>query len=666
MLTEEKRLLRMLYLMSNAESYQKASNLAKQLQVSERTVKKNVEQLKKLAEKNGCRVESVRGKGYILKVEDLECFGQVRESLLSMFCNTEKGDKENPVYRISRSLMVQEGADKDGYFRLEDLAETLYISESDMKKKMANVREFLGTFRLTLQSRPGKGMRLEGDELSRRLCFLELYENHFRKHVVTFQNQRYESAFADRGDKEQIRSALLWIIRDSELEMFDSFLNRLINYVLLMRNRMKAGHYMAAADSQWGQYQAEIRASREYGIAEQIIQSLKCFAEFQEDCHETAALCVLLQMWADLEAENRPEQYFPEIYEKAYAASKELIQALDEEWKLPWIQRDDACAHTLIPGLLRIFLHARYGYSQTQTVGDIVSDNGIKGSVLSMALADWAAEMIRKKWDIVINEYSVQLLAVRFFRLIQGGAYPYVPRRLLICARNGKESARIISDAITSRLGTWWIGKMTITELYEGRKYPVEDYDCFIGSIRSYAYRYQWPYIEVKQVPGAGDFGRIRREVLLKGYDLESIKRRCRWDVFWIHRDFAGGQMEGIFQLIAWQWGKSPEAKEELTRHFAQKGTARIHRHILTLLIPEHRTGKRILEMYILRKPISYLDKSVRIVVFAAVDFERDPEILRYLEDFLRMLTIHVEEVKKEADSDKLMEILTEKIRDEL
>ena len=79
MLTEEKRLLRMFYLLSDTMDYKKASELAARLQVSERTVKKDAEQLKDLARKKGCRLEAVRGKGYVLKVEDPQCFEQAKE-----------------------------------------------------------------------------------------------------------------------------------------------------------------------------------------------------------------------------------------------------------------------------------------------------------------------------------------------------------------------------------------------------------------------------------------------------------------------------------------------------------------------------------------------------------------------------------------------------------
>lgn len=629
-------------------------------------MKKDVEQLKELARKNGCRLEALRGKGYILKVEDPVCFEQARESLDILFGNTEKGNKENPVYRIARAVMMQESPEDERYFRLEELAEALYISESDMKKKMAGVREFLGSFRLTLQSRPGKGLRLEGDELSRRLCFLELYENHFWKRVVTFQDQRYEEAFADRGDKEEIRSTVLWIIRHSSVEMFDSFLNRMVNYTLLMRNRMKAGYKIRRSQGLWGQYSEEIRGSIEYEIAGQIMEALKQFPEFREDEEEREALGVLLQMWEDMEGTDGLGERFSKNYEKAQAASKELVEGLERRWGLPLQKIDSSCVENLAPWFLRVLLQARYGFCQSRTVGNIVSDNQIKDSVMSMVLADEAARVIRDTWDIWVNEYSIQLLAVRIFRLINKVSYSYIPRRMLVCARNGRESAWVIADSIKRQLGTEWIGKLTITGLYEGRKYPLEDYDCLIGSFSLYAYRYEWPYIEVNQILQPEDYERIRREVVRKGYDLESVKARCRWDTVWVHRDFAAGQTDGIFQLIAYQWGKNPELKETLARRLSERRIARVHSHILTLLAPAADTGRRIFELFLLKKPVMYMEKSVRAVVFAAVDFHQDPEILRYLEQILRKLSTDMERVSREADSENIMELLTTEIREEL
>ena len=45
---------------------------------------------------------------------------------------------------------------------------------------------------------------------------LELYENHFRIRVVAFNDQVYERAFRDRGDKDKVRKTVLDTIRASE------------------------------------------------------------------------------------------------------------------------------------------------------------------------------------------------------------------------------------------------------------------------------------------------------------------------------------------------------------------------------------------------------------------------------------------------------------------
>ena len=53
-------------------------------------------------------------------------------------------------------------------------------------------------------------MKLCGSELGQRLGMLELYENHFRIRVVAFENQAYERAFMDQGDKIGfVRSCLI-------------------------------------------------------------------------------------------------------------------------------------------------------------------------------------------------------------------------------------------------------------------------------------------------------------------------------------------------------------------------------------------------------------------------------------------------------------------------
>ena len=125
MATEDRRIAKMFYLLSKTGGYLKSNELAQMLQLSERTVKGDMEQLKIFTRENGGSLESVRGKGYCLKAVDPPRFQQAKERVEILFSNIDKGHKENQVYHIARAVMRFEGADEEGYFRLEQLADRL-------------------------------------------------------------------------------------------------------------------------------------------------------------------------------------------------------------------------------------------------------------------------------------------------------------------------------------------------------------------------------------------------------------------------------------------------------------------------------------------------------------------------------------------------------------
>ena len=119
---EDKRIWKMFYLLAKAEGYRNAGQLAEALSVSERTVKNDMRLLQALTGENGCEVESVRGKGYAIRVTNQIEYQLAMEKMDILFGNVEKGDKWNPIYSIARAVMMGEGPDGDGYFRLETLA----------------------------------------------------------------------------------------------------------------------------------------------------------------------------------------------------------------------------------------------------------------------------------------------------------------------------------------------------------------------------------------------------------------------------------------------------------------------------------------------------------------------------------------------------------------
>jgi hypothetical protein len=399
-------------------------------------------------------------------------------------------------------------------------------------------------------------------------------------------------------------------------------------------------------------------------MVKKLFDALRKYDDFIDDEDEMLTVTVLIQIWEDWDVEQEVSQRFPEVYATAEKLAQMIMERIAGKWNLHFLKAKGAeCIHS---GLTYILLQIRYGCNQYKLIGNSVSENEIKESVLAMALADEIAEVIREQYHTKMNEYTIQLLAVKMYGLIKENSYPYNPRRILVCARNGTESAKIIEESVKRRFGTEWIGKIQVDELYEARKYPLEEWDSMIGSFQPYSYRYAWKYTFVHLILQPEDYERIRKEVILPGYDIERVVQECGWDVVRVHHDFPGKQIESLLQLLAYQWGDNLAAKEALARMFTEQEKFRIHSGILTIFVPTYYTNKQIFELYILKKNIMYGRRNVKAISFVSVDFHNDPAQLRFVEHAMRWTTKMFDEIKDDLNSETIMDKLTEIVRKEL
>lgn len=288
MTEENTRILKLFYAIIGSSGFVKAGELAGLLQTSERTVKSSMEELKTFACQKGCQIQSVRGKGYRLQVTDAALFEAYKRRLEILFNNVEKKRRGKQNYDVARAIILGTGADREGYIRLEDLAQELFMSDSALKKEMAEVRGFFSSFQLSLISRPGRGMRLTGKEFNLRLCMLELYENHYKTRVFPFRNEAYEKTVADRGDQEEIRRMALGLIRGSRCEFLDIYINRLVDYFLLLRNRR--GKLEFEPENEADGLKEELSRGPEYDLARQLAVGLEKFEGYKPDEEEIRGL----------------------------------------------------------------------------------------------------------------------------------------------------------------------------------------------------------------------------------------------------------------------------------------------------------------------------------------------------------------------------------------
>ncbi|HEX4503048.1 MAG TPA: PRD domain-containing protein [Scandinavium sp.] len=141
--------------------------LAQRLSVSTRTVRADITALNELLAQHGAQFILSRGNGYQLRVDDQTLFQSLQDSRPRMLRIPRTGS-ERVHYLMVRFLTSAFS------LKLEDLADEWFVSRGTLQGDMAEVREWLARYQLTLETRPRHGVKLFGSEMSIRACLTDL------------------------------------------------------------------------------------------------------------------------------------------------------------------------------------------------------------------------------------------------------------------------------------------------------------------------------------------------------------------------------------------------------------------------------------------------------------------------------------------------------------
>lgn len=215
-----------------------AMDLSLILNVSSRTVKNDINDLKVKLKNSGIKILSKPRKGYTIEVENQE----YREKL-------EKLDKSNNikqmnefynnnyerVFYILRRLLIA-----NDFTKLEVIADEIFVSRSTVNQDMKEVKRLLDRYNLKLISKPNYGIMVQGTELNKRLCISEYIFHNY----LEFNKQYMEEKFCSIKDKiyqiHIIESLLREVCEKGKIKLSDfSYRNISIHiFIVMIRNNL--------------------------------------------------------------------------------------------------------------------------------------------------------------------------------------------------------------------------------------------------------------------------------------------------------------------------------------------------------------------------------------------------------------------------------------------
>ena len=241
MIIVKTRIWRILYYLLKKNALVTASELAQFVDVSTRTIKSDMKEVKELAMASGCEIVAEKANGYYAKVVNPDLYQPMKSILVMNFSENEfTVGMDNRANDVTRHLLMQ-----NEWITEETLADSLFISLSTLKLEMKAVKDILNGFNLKLLIRPNYGLIVEGLEINKRFCMLELLIKHHHNAISLVNYPDFEAMFViDEYPLAQIRKVYLRILRKSGLHVIDSNSHRLLRYLALMYKRNLLGYYV--------------------------------------------------------------------------------------------------------------------------------------------------------------------------------------------------------------------------------------------------------------------------------------------------------------------------------------------------------------------------------------------------------------------------------------
>lgn len=157
----ENRMKQILLLLMEENGYLTSDELAYKLGSSARTIREDISKHKRLLSRYGIHIKSKAHKGYYLELSQEH--GTDLQALIK-----QTSQPQSKTAQIMRILLLA-----DDYRKLDDIADELWISRSTIDRLFKDVKETFERYHLKIVSKPFYGIRLEGNELNKRLCLVQ-------------------------------------------------------------------------------------------------------------------------------------------------------------------------------------------------------------------------------------------------------------------------------------------------------------------------------------------------------------------------------------------------------------------------------------------------------------------------------------------------------------
>lgn len=583
--------------------YHTSKEIGKEMELSSKTIRKEIDLLNSVIKDKGAIIESKPGKGFIFKIKNKDKFKSFLKSdwYKYAYFQEDDGSKDIRYENVLKMFLFS-----NSYIKQHELAEIFHVSESQINKDIPYVRQIFQRYDISLISRPYYGMKIDGDEKDIRLAI----KNEIGEDPKLFDGDENKELF------DKIQEIIDNIDFGEDYYMPYANFKNLVIHIYISILRIKQKKYIILSKG----FEEKIISSEEFKIANKIVQKLQ--EKLKIEIPNQELTYIAMHLIAKNTISNQ-EKLSNEIME----LSQEIIDEIYKVSKYDFrgnIEFYFSLAMHLGPLINRI----KYGFDMKNPV---LSD--IKENQVAFFIATIASNVISNHYNTKLSEDEIGYIALH---IMAGMKYnSYQKKDILVVCGSGNSSAQIMKSQLESRFFKQ-INKLDLTDVSKINQYDLDSYDFIVSSI-NLDEKTKTSIVNVDILFKQKDIDNIQKE--LKRGGTEEIVKIFKNSVF--IRDINIKCMEEAFDIISNEAHKLTKLnKYEIISQFRQRealGSTALVKYVALPHILQQVDTESFSVILIAKKPFIWNCEEIQLIYSLFVGKEPGDMSLYYekLGDFL-------------------------------
>ena len=585
LIKRQKLILSDLYDFSN--TYITADVLSKKHNISLRTLKNDIREIKNEIEKYGAHIVSTPSKGYLFVIDDEKLFNQFKKTYLNNDNINNYYDQSQRIKYIQRILISSKNVSPT------KLCDDLFISRSTLATDLRKVKKIFKEYNIDILASTTKGIVLKAQEMDIRQCIVK--ENLF---AITIDDNRLLAP--NQNDNEvllKIKNILLQAFIDSHINVSDHIFQNLVVHIYTSIWRMRKNNYIekdaVSLDSSYLHIQT---------VAQEIMHNICRIFNVNYSIYEANLLAINIQGKRELYDNNYISLDIADFI-------VEILNKIKKDYNIDLIDdidlRMDLALHTA-PLLSR----ARF---DLQLSNDITYD--IKQNhVIAFDLAYAFGYEFQQKYGIKLNEDELSYLAIHFANGLQRKNNSSSLNVLLISSEK-KSNCFLIKQKFFQ-----WFGKIKSFDIITPSsigQLDITKYDALFTTDKNISEKYNIVHVDL--FLNESNYQKI--EFALNGFNgVDSITAKFYKDLFYF-KDFS--TKEQVIKFMCQNAINLFDIKEPLYESVLEHEqiSTSYFGHSIALLHPvKSITDNTFISVLILKNPIKWDDNEVKLVLLVSIE----------------------------------------------